>query len=433
MKGLLSILLLLFSSPLLFGLGQMSPVSGENRNAGHQDGSGEGALFNDPMGLARDALGNLYICDARNHVIRKISVAGVVTTVAGLPGEAGAVDGSGSVVRFRFPTDVAVAPDGTLYVADSGNHCIRKIATDGTVTTLAGDLGSADDITQDYGSTYTVVPTQLDGQGSAARFNSPGGIAYAVGGHLYVCDTGNQIIRRVDLDGTVVTIAGMPAEWGSADGTGAAARFCSPMGLCVGTDGNVYIADSHNHAIRCMTPLGVVTTFSGSALEFGCETGPRLDARYCEPTDIALHPDGGFIVCESFGHALFRVDGAGEVSMFAGSAVVQTPPAPNSLFNPNSAVCDDLGNVYVADTFNQEVRLIIAKFEIDVVPAGSNTQLTLTWDSLPGRDYQIQEFGAQGWGNAPHAPIHATSVQTSTNILVPGDLAKMYRILLIGF
>jgi len=430
MKRFCTILVLIAAAPGLHAFGIFAPVSGENGQAGHQDGTGGGARFNDPMGLARDAQGNLFICDARNHVIRKISPGGVVSTLAGMPGEHGAVDGVGAAARFHFPADITVAPDGTLYVADSGNHCIRKITANGTVSTLAGDPGSADDIEQNYGNAYTTVAPQLDGKGAAARFNSPGGIAYAPGGFLYVSDTANQIIRRVNLDGTVTSLAGMPGVWGSANGTGPAARFYSPMGLCIGTDGNLYIADSLNHAIRCMTPQAVVTTFAGNTTEFGCITGPRLEARFCEPTDITTHPDGGFIICESFGNALFRLKADGMVSMFAGNP---DTPSPNTLSGPSAVVCDAQGNVFVSDTFNQQVRLIIEKFGMEVGLVNGTRQLKITWDSLPGRDYQIQILGTQGWQNAPQPPVRATAATASVSFPMPAEKTGIYRILLLGF
>jgi len=432
MRHPLTTFLALLASPLIFAEGVIAPVTGENGEAGHQDGTGAGARFNDPMGLARDAAGNLYICDARNHVIRKVGPAGVVSTLAGMPGEAGAVNGIGEAARFNFPADIAVSPTGILYVADSGNHCIRVIAANGAVTTLAGDLGSADDIDVEYGADYTTVAPKLDGKGAVARFNGPTGIAYSSSGFLYVSDTGNQLIRKVALNGTVTTLAGKAGAWGTDDGTGAAARFNSPRGLCTDTDGNLYIADSLNHTIRSMTPAGVVTTFAGSASEHGCKAGPRLQARFCEPTDITPHPGGGFIICESFGNALFRLKSDGMVSMLAGGAAPTTPSA-NKLSNPNSAVCDAQGNVYVSDTFNQEVRLIIEKFETSITRVDGTTQLTITWDSLPGRDYQLQILGEQGWGNTTHDPVRATGAAASITFPMPQEKAGIYRILLLGF
>ena len=428
MKRHLIPLIFLVSGSALFGAETIAPVSGATDQAGHRDGTGDVARFNDPMGLARDAQGNLYVCDARNHVIRKIAPGGVVTTVAGQPGEPGAVNGVGSSARFHFPADIAVSPGGVLFVADSGNHCIRAIAANGAVTTLAGDLGNADDVNLSYGA-ITSVPAQLDGKGAGARFNNPSGIAYAPAGHLYVSDTGNQIIRRINLDGTVTTVAGKAGSWGFTDGTGANARFSAPIGMCLGADGNLYIADSANHAIRCMTPLGHVSTFAGSPLESGFKPGPRLHARFLEPTDIVAHPEGGFIICESFGNALFRLPADGNVSLFAGDPET----GPKSLANPNSAACDQNGNVYVVDTFHQEVRLIIEKFSTSMERIGGTNQLTIRWDSLPGRTYQLQILGAEGWVNAPQAPVLANAAETSVTFPMPQQKAGIYRILLLGF
>lgn len=430
MRGVITFFLLAGS---LFGADAIAPVSGASGAAGHQDGIGDGALFNDPMGLIRDAQGYLYICDARNHVIRKVAPGGVVTTLAGQPGVSGAANGVGSAARFNFPADIAVSPDGTLYVADSGNHSIRVISANGTVTTLAGDLGSADDVNLDYGSRITPVSTQLDGSGASARFNGPSGVVYAPAGYLFVSDTGNQIIRRVNLDGSVTTLAGKAGEWGSSDGVGANARFSSPMGLCIGADGDLFIADSMNHTIRRMNAQSVVSTYAGSPLEAACKSGPSLEARFCEPTDISPHPAGGFIICESFGNALFRLSAEGNVSLFAGHGAPAPSTVPHALSHPNSVVCDELGNVYVSDTFNHEVRLIIEKFRSSIERIGETNQLTITWDSLPGRNYQLQILENQGWTNASPAPVTATDQVTSVTFPIPLKQTGIYRVLLLGF
>ncbi len=431
MKTLLGIPLLLSIVTLVAGEGVISPVSGVNREAGYRDGMGTGAAFNDPMGLARDAAGNVFVCDARNHVIRKITAAGVVSTLAGMPGIEGAVDGVGGMARFRFPADIAVSPGGDLYVADSGNHCIRKVKPDGTVSTVAGNPGITNDVATDYGAGYAVVPRQLDGVGNDARFNSPSGIAYAPAGYLYVSDTGNHIIRRVDLDGAVTTLAGKAGVWGAADGTAGNARFNAPLGMCIGSDGNLYIADSENHTIRCMTPQAAVTTFSGSPAEPGRKEGTRLEARYSTPVDISSHPEGGFIICESFGNALFRLGADDKVSFLSGGE--PSNPQRNTLSNPSSAVCDALGNVYVADTFSQEIRLVIAKFEMTISNVGADRRLTITWDSIPGRVYQLQVLGESGWVNSSQAPVRASGEVTDIGFPLPADPKRIYRVLLLGF
>lgn len=424
--ALLSIVFLTASS--LCGAEAIAPVSGAQDEAGHLDATGTAARFSDPSGLARDAQGNLYVCDARNHVIRKIAPGGIVTTIAGQAGVSGAINGTGSAARFCFPSDIAVAPNGTLYVADTGNHCIRSITTAGVVSTLAGDLGSADDIDDSY-STYTTVAVDLDGTGANARFNSPSGITYA-NDFLYVSDTGNQLIRKVTLAGATTTVAGKAGEWGTTDGAGTNARFSAPMGLCIGTDGNLYIADSMNHTIRCMTPLFAVSTYAGNALEAACKPGPRLTARFSEPTDIAPHPSGGFIICDSFGNAMFRLSAEGNVSILS----QHEDSSPNALANPNSAVCDAYGNVYVSDTFHQQVRLIIEKFDITIQKANGSNQLTITWDSIIGRSYQLQQLTNQTWGDAPVAPIQATQATTALTFPIPlQQKSGIYRIMLLGF
>lgn len=430
-RALLVIPLFLAATAALCAEGVVAPISGATGQAGFADGKGAAAIFNDPMGLARDSQGNVFVCDARNHVIRKITSAGIVTTLAGKAGVEGAVDGVGANARFRFPADIAVSPAGILYVADSGNHCIRMVKPDGSVTTVAGKLGSANDITVDYGTAaYTVVAPAINGTGTAARFNGPCGIAYA-GGFLYVSDTGNHLIRRIDLNNSVTTLAGKTGSWGATDGTGTAALFNAPMGMCIGADGNIYIADSENHTIRRMTPQGAVTTYSGSAAEAGCKAGTRLLARYSAPLDICVHPDGGFIICDSFANTLFRLDANGMVEIFSGG--IQSTLQPATLANPSSAVCDTLGNVFVADTFNQQLRLVIAKFGITISPIGPNKQMTLTWDSLAGRDYQLQLRTPTGWTDASSPPVRATSTLSSLTFPLPASPSTLYRIVLLGF
>jgi sugar lactone lactonase YvrE len=428
MKAYALVTIALLAAHSFCGAEAIAPVSGFQDEAGHLDATGTAARFSDPTGLARDAQGNLYVCDARNHVIRKIAPGGIVTTIAGQAGVSGAVNGTRSAARFCLPSDIAVAPNGTLYVADTGNHCIRRITTAGVVSTLAGDLGSADDIDVSYGSTYTTVAADLDGTGAYARFNSPSGITLA-DNFLYVSDTGNQLIRKITLAGAVTTVAGKAGEWGTTDGAGTNARFSAPMGLCMGADGNLYIADSMNHTIRCMTPQFVVSTYAGNALEAACKPGPRLAARFSEPTDITPHPGGGFIICDSFGNAMFRLTADGNVSILS----QHQDSSPNVLAHPNSAVCDAYGNVYVSDTFHQQVRLIIEKFDITIQKANGSNQLTITWDSIIGRSYQLQQLTNQSWGNTNIAPITATQAQTSVSFPMPQQKSGIYRIMLLGF
>jgi glucose/arabinose dehydrogenase len=191
--------------------------------------------------VAVDGDGNLYVTDRQNHTIRKITPAGVVTTLAGTAGSYGSADGTGADARFYYPYGVAVDGDGNVYVADTINHTIRKITPAGVVTTLAGTAGAV-------GST--------DGTGADARFNEPYGVAVDGDGNVYVTDRYNHTIRKITPAGVVTTWAGAEGESGFVDGIGRAAFFDYPSGVAVDGDGNVYVADNSNHAIRKVTPAG---------------------------------------------------------------------------------------------------------------------------------------------------------------------------------
>src|SRR5205823_5587804 len=196
--------------------------------------AGTAARFSVPAGVAVDRAGNVYVADTFNHAIRKVTQAGVVTTLAGLPGTFGSTDGTGGDARFYYPDKLALDNTGNLYVADSGNSTIRKVTGEGVVTTLAGLAGS-------FGS--------ANGTGSAARLNYPKGVAVDSAGNIYVADEENHTIRLVTPVGTdwvVTTPAGLAHNPGSADGTGNAARFADPYGVAVDNTGNVYVADIFN-------------------------------------------------------------------------------------------------------------------------------------------------------------------------------------------
>ena len=204
--------------------------------------------FGVPQGAAVDSAGNVYIADTFNHTIRRITPGGVVTTLAGLAGNVGNADGTGSAARFNSPRGVAVDSGGTVYVGDTNNHTIRKIAPGGVVTTLAGFPGSS-------GTT--------DATGNNARFNQPRGIAVDGAGVLYVADTNNHTIRKITAGAVVTTLAGLAGTSGNTDATGNAARFNGPRGVAVDSAGTLYVADTNNNRIRQVTAAAVVTTLAG--------------------------------------------------------------------------------------------------------------------------------------------------------------------------
>jgi serine/threonine protein kinase, bacterial len=211
--------------------GVMNVVAGTGM-AGSADGPATAASFNSPSGLAMDKDGNIYVADTANHLVRKITPDGKVSTLAG-SGTPGSSNGAGKAASFNRPTGVAVDSTGDLYVADEGNNLIRKISPDGTVSTLAGTGAKGWD----------------DGPATVASFNRPFGVAVDFYGTVFVADTGNNVIRQVTPDGTVTTLAGTGVK-GSSNGKGKEAAFKYPQGIAVDPNGNLYVADTGNSMIR---------------------------------------------------------------------------------------------------------------------------------------------------------------------------------------
>jgi sugar lactone lactonase YvrE len=245
---------------------------------GYADGTGTEVQFNWPFGVAVDSKDNVYVADTGNHRIRKISPAGVVSTLAG-SGEEGYADGAGTEAQFYYPADVAVDRKGNIYVA-TGNHRIRKITPAGVVTTLAG--------TGDEG--------YADGAGTEAQFGSLNGVTVDGRGNVYVADLDNHRIRKITPAGVVTTLAGNGDE-GYADGTGTEAQFNQPFGVAVDGKGNVYVADTGNHRIRKISPAGVVSTLAGSG-DRGYTDGAGTEAQFYSPIGVAVDRKGNVYVTD---------------------------------------------------------------------------------------------------------------------------------------
>ncbi len=275
-------------------------LAGKAGSPGSANGTNSAARFNDPNNVALDSAGNLYVADALNDTIRKVTPGGVVTTLAGLAGSYGSADGTNRTARFNSPAAVAVDTNGNVYVPDEDNCTIRKVTPVGTnwvVTTLAG-LGGTD------ASDNPLHPGSADGTNSAARFSYPCGVALDSVGNLYVTDTGNHTIRKVAPVGTnwvVTTLAGKAGSPGSADGTNSAARFNTPLGVALDSAGNLYVADFNNDTIRKVTPVGtnwVVTTLAGKAGSPGSADGTNSAARFNGPTGVTVDSAGNAYVSD---------------------------------------------------------------------------------------------------------------------------------------
>jgi DNA-binding beta-propeller fold protein YncE len=263
---------------LLTPAGLLTNIAGGEEEEGFEDGKGATARFNNPAGMTVDAAGHIVVADWGNNALRRVSKAGEVSTLAG-NGEAGFADGQGDAARFNCPHGVALAATDEIVVADNRNHAIRVVTPGGAVRTLAGngEAGFA------------------EGQGAAARFNCPAGLARDKDGSILVADRGNNAVRRVTMEGAVSTVAGN-GEAGYADGEGAAARFNWPVDVVVDKEGTILVADRGNNMLRKIVGRQVTTLAGGS--EAGTADGAGAGARFNEPFALALDERGRLLVAE---------------------------------------------------------------------------------------------------------------------------------------
>jgi sugar lactone lactonase YvrE len=364
---------------------RVSTFAGSNLLSGTADGPRTNARFNDPAGMACAADGTIYIADSANHTIRKISTNGVVSTLAGLGGTNGAVNGTGLAARFDTPTGLALDANGNLFVADTGNHAIRKVTPTGQVTTFAGFAG-------ENGFSNAV--------GTAARFNSPLGVAVGTNGLLYVADSGNHVIRAITPAGAVGTLAGEPESWGFTDGTNSTARFNNPVGLALDCAGNLFVADANNHTIRKVTPTGVVTTFAGLAGTDGFADGTGGAARFAKPAELTFDDRGNLFVADSFNHLIREITPEGRVETVAGlprdDGANDGVNRSARFFNPYGLAVSPCGELLVADAYNAAIRSVLVPAKLAITAGGD--QVLLSWNSVVGRGYQVQYCDADGKG-----------------------------------
>ncbi len=300
--------------------------------SGYADGVGTAAKFSEPKGIAIDRAGNIYVADKNNNCIRKITRHGSVTTFAG--GTSGYADGTGTAAQFNKPFGLAIDKEESIYVADSANNSIRKITSQGVVTTLAGS-GTAG---------------LVNAAGRGAQFNSPSDVVLDRSGNLYVVDTLNHCIRKISPQGIVTTFAGsgMP---GYVDSTGLAAQFNKPCGAAIDRDGNLYVADEGNNNIRKITPQGVVTTLAGTDVG-GYVDGAGATAQFNAPCFVAIGQGRLFVADRGNSRIRQIVIAHGVVSTFAGGAsgYADAVAASAQFSAPTGIVSDRNGTFYVTDS-----------------------------------------------------------------------------------
>jgi NHL repeat/Bacterial Ig domain len=380
-----------------------------------------------PYAIASDTSGNIYFTEPFYNVVRRISSGGVVSTFAGT-GAMGANDGPVGTATFNDPEGLAVDSSGNVYVADSGNHKIRKIDTAGNVTTFSG----------------TGAVGSNDGAFNVARFEGPVGMAFDGNGNLIV--TSNNRIRRIDPAGTVVTIAGT-GGYGFTDGFALGAKFSSPTGVAVDGAGNVIIADLSNNRIRKLTPEGMVSTLAGNGVQNPTD-GPGATASFKFPYGVAVDGGGTVYVSDRGNNKIRKVLPDGTVSSYAGSGAygVDDGPASTATFSGLRGITLRNGNLFVADSQGDRIRRIeipsdtiaptvtlssptngatVAASPVITGNASDNFGVTsvkvVVYRSLPG--------GGQFWNGGGWQTTYATAAAT---LATPGALSTSWSYTLNG-
>lgn len=413
------------------GLYLFSTVAGSVNATGPADGTNDTAQFNFPGGIAVDAAGIVYVCDILNHTLRRVAPVGsnwVVSTVTGLAGMPGAADGTNSEATFDRPNGVALDSSGNIFVADHYNHTIRKIKLVGTnwvVTTIAGLAG---------------VHGNDDGTNNDSRFWSPTGIAVDTAGNLFVTDTANFTIREIMPSGTnwvVSTIAGLPLNFGFADGTNTEAQFNYPYGIATDAAGNVYVADSGNNAIRQLQAVGkewVVTTIAGTSGGMGSNDGPGIFATFNFPNSLCADPMGNVFVTDQSNDTIRKLSKAGKDWMVStiGGATLKAGSTDGygsdaRFKHPWGIAACGVGRIYVADYGNQTIRegVFLPGLRVSL----SLQRVILTWPA-EAMDYVAEASSSLGadalWSGFTNTP--GTNGQNLLLIDVPGSGNKFYRL-----
>ncbi len=305
-------------------------------------GKGAGAALNRPWGLARAKDGALYTSERYGHLLSRVALDGTVSAFAGT-GAAGFADGPADKAQFNQPSGLATDPFGAVYVADAANHRIRMVSAKGIVTTLAG----------------TGVAGDADGKSGAATFKEPQGLDIDAKGVIWVADTGNHRVRRIDTSGVVTTVAGEGIA-GFSDGAGKYVRFNYPVDVLAMADGAVLVADRSNHRIRSIASNGVVTTWAGLGGN-GATEGPRLSAQLSSPSGLALGPIGDVWITNSGTYDVRVVEADGWLRRVTqGGGGFADGPATVAKFNgPTGIVATSSSTAFVADSNNGRVRQVL--------------------------------------------------------------------------
>ena len=344
--------------------GTISTVAGRgDRGYSGDGGPATASALGSPRGIAADSSGNIYIADAGNHRVRRVAPSGTISTVAGT-GDGG-YSGDGGLAteaRLRYPTGVAVDSSGTLYVADMGNFRVRRIDVSGRISTAA-----------------------YYHRGGTSEFSAlfrSSGVAVDSAGRLYVSEVWNHRVHRIDTSGNLSRVVGVAAvERGGDGGPAVKAELYQPHGLAFDQAGNLYVAESGNHRVRRIDPSGIISTVGGTGANgHGWDGLPALEPALSSPSGVAVDMSGNLFVADGSNHRVIRIDPSGIVSTVAGNGMVGYdgdggPADRYSLNRPSGVAVDSSGNLYVADSRNNRIRKIDPSGTILTVAGGRRGEL----------------------------------------------------------
>ena len=329
--------------------GIITTVAGGGPKNPGDGGQATNASLYYPNDVAVDASGNLFIADSYGNVIRKVDTNGIITTVAGggpdYPGDGGPATNA----SLDWPSGVAVDASGNLFIADSYSNVIRKVDTNGIITTVAG--GGNDGL----------------GDGGAATNASlyyPNGVAVDASGNLFIADTGNNVIRKVDTNGFITTVAGGGPDYPGDGGPATNASLVWPSGVAVDASGNLFIADSYGSVICKVDTNGSITTVAGGGKDGLGDGGAATNASLDWPSGVAVDASGNLFIADTDNNVIRQVDRNGIITTVAGNGIPNYsgdggPAANASLCNPNGVAVDTSGNLFIADSCNGRIREVM--------------------------------------------------------------------------
>ncbi len=369
----------IYSSPAAFAAtpGEITTVAGNGSSGYSGDGGpATSAELCSPGGVAVDAAGNLYIADAGIDCVRKVNSSGIITTVAGGGPMNSGDGGPATSAGLLQPFGVAVDTSGNLYIADTLDDRVRKVNASGIITTVAGS-GM-------YVSMYTG-----DGGPATKATIYPKSVAVDRSGNLYIAETTDNRICKVDKSGTITTVAGNGAEGYSGDGGPAtSASLNYPLGVAVDTSGNLYITDTGNNCVRKVDSYGIITTVAGYwAKGYSGDHGPAIRAMLNYPTSVAVDTSGNLYIADMNNYRVRKVDTSGTITTVAGNGIPNYSGDGGQAVNaelcyPYGVAVDTFGNLYIIDT--DAIRKVTAP-----IPSSSATGQTAIIFTVGQKSYTV--------------------------------------------